>query len=1289
MRDNYDVVMVVLNDLQSDSRVLRTARSISAVGIRVLLVGQGRHSAGVEPLHGGAMEAYLVPAMPTPDKELDTPALHRAMIDHFRAQVLALCRDFTPRVVHSHDMSTIGIGAALRAHYAAIGRPVFWVHDVHEWVEGLTQISSSIRLLSLGNEDRHIRSADALTTVSPAISDALRDRYALAATPAVILSAPPLREFNKSLSPHVRGVLNLPAGAKLAVYCGQVKPPRAVHELVMALAHVPGLHVAILSNNKGSYIERLRSIAEQDGAADRLHLLPYVPEGEVPSFIRTADVGVLTLSPYGNADVALPNKLFQYLHAGLPVVVSDRPTMKRFVEKLGVGIPYEHGNIASLARALEAVLANADAYRAAATAARAEYSWEQQEEVLRAIYADALAVGTIALAPPVRWPSPEHPAAERESLRVLHGVGGSANQPWTLATALRRRGHFAHSLSIAVPRMGYRSSAYVPLTRLPVQEQLAFVEALAGQFDIFHFHARSFLYQPPDMRFPSLLDLLLLRLLGKTVIFHFRGSEVRIATQFAAANPYHYVDDDPYGFATAFPEAIQRRIVGFVCAIANGIFVTDPELLTYVPEAEIVPRAIDLTEWAPIGVPTNGERPIVVHAPTRPGIKGTEFILDAVERLRREGLDFDFVQATGMRHEEAKALYERADIIVDQLRIGWYGVLAVEGMALAKPVISYVRADLVDELPTPRPLAMADPTTITDVLRNLLQDRGKRQELGRYAREYVEKVHDADVVSGFLEARYRELMVQAPTRGADYRGIADFFLHQTQVSRKADDRLRGSAKRIARVEESLSRAAWNAERLVNAATAFDAATDFRSDAIALHEIVTAALGEVHAIASALPARPQSTVAPVRSQLSARTKTASERTTAEIQHRSRIGQAGPTSGAPPQQATSLITVGEVMKTNRWHVGDVLRELADGRADSWEEVATAAARNTEAGLRLFDALFEGDPDQERQAVLLSLAKATARAFATSDSTKSPVDHPETPPDVAFDTMKRRVRVARRSFNLRRELGRDAERLAAHLLRPAIAEGNGPDGPNPLRSATDDASRTRLNDLAWYFINTAAVSRTLDEAAMNAYQGSLAWFAERLRLWEAPPLRTTRPTLSSAVPVRVMPASDADGRAGATLQLGSRSEGPDGVRMFDRSSGRLRWIEQTVRARVDEVARWEATFRGQSEVTVDIAVPEYEFDPRRSTPRIARWHTVDTVKVHRVPTPYRLDFPVQLLAQAAPLTPFEASGGRYVSRTLNRQIEQMETLERLHPGHGFGDGAARWRGFAAYWAQQPVSG
>jgi glycosyltransferase involved in cell wall biosynthesis len=121
--------------------------------------------------------------------------------------------------------------------------------------------------------------------------------------------------------------------------------------------------------------------------------------------------------------------------------------------------------------------------------------------------------------------------------------------------------------------------------------------------------------------------------------------------------------------------------------------------------------------------------------------------VSATDRLRREGIKIELALVENMQREQARAVYESADLVVDQLLAGWYGGLAVEAMALGKPVVSYIRdADLAfipEAMRAQLPLINADPRTIYDVLRRLAtSERATLPEHGRRGRAYVERWHD-------------------------------------------------------------------------------------------------------------------------------------------------------------------------------------------------------------------------------------------------------------------------------------------------------------------------------------------------------------------------------------------------------------------------------------------------------------------------------------------------------------------------------------------------------------------
>src|SRR5207253_10131364 len=98
--------------------------------------------------------------------------------------------------------------------------------------------------------------------------------------------------------------------------------------------------------------------------------------------------------------------------------------------------------------------------------------------------------------------------------------------------------------------------------------------------------------------------------------------------------------------------------------------------------------------------------------------KGTGHVIEACEQL---GLELDIVER--VPHEEARARYARADIVVDQLNAGWHGVFALESMALGKPVVTHLKADVVERsaegFGLHLPIVPATRETLVEALRPL------------------------------------------------------------------------------------------------------------------------------------------------------------------------------------------------------------------------------------------------------------------------------------------------------------------------------------------------------------------------------------------------------------------------------------------------------------------------------------------------------------------------------------------------------------------------------------------
>ena len=177
----------------------------------------------------------------------------------------------------------------------------------------------------------------------------------------------------------------------LLAYSGGLKRVRGVDVAISALTHLPGVHLAVvcIPHARTPLVGELRAQAKDQAVADRVHFADPVPSDDVVSFLRSADVGLQPmLGGIINHELALPNKLFEYLHAGLPMVVTDLQELGRFVREHGLGETFSSGNPVDMAASIQKVLANPQPYRRASSdpVLRAEYSWDHEARALIAAY---------------------------------------------------------------------------------------------------------------------------------------------------------------------------------------------------------------------------------------------------------------------------------------------------------------------------------------------------------------------------------------------------------------------------------------------------------------------------------------------------------------------------------------------------------------------------------------------------------------------------------------------------------------------------------------------------------------------------------------------------------------------------------------------------------------------------------------------------------------------------------------------------------------------------------------
>jgi glycosyltransferase involved in cell wall biosynthesis len=311
-------------------------------------------------------------------------------------------------------------------------------------------------------------------------------------------------------------------------------------------------------------------------------------------------------------------------------------------------------------------------------------------------------------------------------LRVVHCPVNIGGIPATNVQALKRKGIDARLLMFRPPKL--RSDVPDIVLNTPDglwRRQLVQARALARllpETDVFHFYFGLTLV-PRRLQFP------ILKLARKKSVFHFLGSDIRRKTPAELGYARH----------------------------ANARIVGSFDAARWVPDAHVVPPGIDLSRYPVTPPPDRNGRVRVAHAPSDRRKKGTDVVIAACDEV---GVELDIVE--GVRHDDAVRRFAEADVIVDQLNAGWYGLFAIECMALGKPVLGFLNDDAVarteEAFDVRVPVINVTKETLAARLQEIVAAAPtERRRIGEASRTYVERVHDPDCIADQLLEIYAGL----------------------------------------------------------------------------------------------------------------------------------------------------------------------------------------------------------------------------------------------------------------------------------------------------------------------------------------------------------------------------------------------------------------------------------------------------------------------------------------------------------------------------------------------------
>lgn len=354
--------------------------------------------------------------------------------------------------------------------------------------------------------------------------------------------------------------------------------------------------------------------------------------------------------------------------------------------------------------------------------------------------------------------------------RILHCPENVGNNARRLAEIERSQGAISWSISLRKEAFGFQADQTLVPSGSFMRGELARWKLLwiaLSQYEIIHFNngktimphrlpfkslkKRSNLFIASFYYLYSLIfegkDLYLLKLFSKKIYFTFQGSDARYSSHFNEIHSSDVLSGLNADYLSPAADRFKKKRIKRARRCANKIFCLNPDLLKNLgSDAKFIPYYnVDISSITAQSIFQNKSIHIV-HAPSKKDIKGTKYIVEAIKQLQKKH-NIKFTLIEGLTNKEAQKIYDTADLLIDQLIVGWYGGVAVELMARGVPVICFLNEKDLEQIDkefiNDLPVIKSNIKTITQDLHELILRPSKELEsIGVLSRKFVLKHHE-------------------------------------------------------------------------------------------------------------------------------------------------------------------------------------------------------------------------------------------------------------------------------------------------------------------------------------------------------------------------------------------------------------------------------------------------------------------------------------------------------------------------------------------------------------------
>ncbi len=368
------VTSIVLNNFQNDSRVLKENISLQNAGYKVKVVAL--HDVGQKEFE----EVQNIPVYRIKLKSRDWSKHKLIQLLKYMEFIYRVVRQYNDSdILHCNDLSALPIGVIIKKFF---NKDAKIVYDSHEYQAHRAGISKTISKLSYYLEKSLLPYCDAVIVVSKSIAQGYIKDYDIE-EPALILNTPNFTKIDKS--DYFRKKYKISNSEKIFLYQGRLSTFRGIKKLVAIFEIMPTNYHLILMGHGEELKEFLSNIKNVN-----IHVHEPVPPYKILEYTSSADYGVHPIPGDGilNHEYCLPNKIFEYTMAGLPLIVNALPEMKRFVEENNIGISVDFNDSLESLRDSFIDFSKQDysKYKDNLNDTASKFNWEEQEKVLLKIY---------------------------------------------------------------------------------------------------------------------------------------------------------------------------------------------------------------------------------------------------------------------------------------------------------------------------------------------------------------------------------------------------------------------------------------------------------------------------------------------------------------------------------------------------------------------------------------------------------------------------------------------------------------------------------------------------------------------------------------------------------------------------------------------------------------------------------------------------------------------------------------------------------------------------------------